>query len=197
MPWHDTLPSSWQISPAAIEYMATLGQEQAPGLALQLTVSNPLTAGAELNMAFQPLNLDILCFKISHTLNIQTNDDSLAALESLSITLTTTAPGQSELEVQAPSLYGADGQKPLIEQIRVFFAHDISPVLASHKGGATLKELTNEGILFIEFFGGCQGCSLSSATLKSTIKERLQKRFPQVKDICDTTRHDEGENPYA
>lgn len=197
MAWLDSLPSSWQISAEAITYLSTLGSEQAPGLALYIAVHNPLTAGAKLDIAFQPLNASLLCYRLSAELTLQTQSEFLPALEGLTLSLNESTLGQSELEVLAPSLYGADQQKPLIEQIRVFFNQEISPVLAGHKGGATLEKLDENGVLTIRFFGGCQGCSLSSVTLKSTIREKLQQRFPAIKEIYDATAHSHGENPYA
>lgn len=197
MPWQSSLPDSWTITPKAIDYIAQLGSEQAPGLSLQLGVQNPLSASAEIQLGFQPLDTTLLCYVLSPQLNLQLSADALPALEELSIDFITHADGQSELEINAPCLYGADSSKPLIEQIRLFFEQDIAPALASHKGGARLEKIGEDGVLHLEFFGGCQGCSLSSATLKTTIKERLQKRFPQVKEIADITRHEEGASPYA
>lgn len=197
MAWLEALPSSWQLSPEAIIYLATLGAEQAPGLALSIAVHNPLTAGAQLDIAFQPLDENLLCYCLTPKMALQTQSKFLEALEGLTISLNESDLGQSELEVLAPSLYGADQQKPLIEQIRVFFNQEIAPVLAGHKGGATLERLSENGVLTIRFFGGCQGCSLSSVTLKSTIREKLQQRFSAIKEIYDVTAHAHGENPYA
>lgn len=197
MPHYTSLPASWAISPEAIDYLSALGEEQAPGLALEIMVINPLTAAAKLDIAFQPYQEALHCYTLSPRLKLQTRQDFLEALEGLAISYSLTELGQWELEVVAPSLYGTDTQKPLIEQIRVFFNQEIAPILAGHKGGATLESLSDEGVLSLRFFGGCQGCSLSSVTLKNTIRDKLQQRFPAVKELCDLTAHDAGERPYA
>ncbi|TDJ06254.1 MAG: hypothetical protein E2O68_05215 [Deltaproteobacteria bacterium] len=50
------------------------------------------------------------------------------------------------------------------------------------------------GSLFLQFSGGCQGCSQASATLRPGI-ERLLK-FYFINKIEDMTEHRSGKNPY-
>ena len=52
------------------------------------------------------------------------------------------------------------------------------------------------GILFIEMHGGCQGCSSSKYTLQSGVEQKIKEKFPEIISIQDITDHDAGENPY-
>jgi Fe/S biogenesis protein NfuA len=44
--------------------------------------------------------------------------------------------------------------------------------------------------------GGCQGCSMSAATLKSGVETTLRTEIPEITEILDTTDHASGANPY-
>ncbi len=44
--------------------------------------------------------------------------------------------------------------------------------------------------------GGCQGCSMSQATLKQGIEQTLRQEIPFLGSIYDTTDHAAGLNPY-
>jgi Fe/S biogenesis protein NfuA len=44
--------------------------------------------------------------------------------------------------------------------------------------------------------GGCQGCSMSAATLKQGVETTLRSEIPEITEILDTTDHAAGANPY-
>jgi Fe-S cluster biogenesis protein NfuA len=71
----------------------------------------------------------------------------------------------------------------------------ISPALGAHNGQVSVKGF-NEGALYLEFGGGCQGCSQISATLKDGIEKILMTKIPEIKSVVDLTDHNKGSNPY-
>lgn len=70
----------------------------------------------------------------------------------------------------------------------------IRPSLAMHKGDVELIDVDNNRV-FIVFKGGCQGCVLSSVTVKDLISKEIKKEFPEL-EIVDLTNHSQGKNPY-
>lgn len=80
----------------------------------------------------------------------------------------------------------------LLEKV---FDDQIRPALAQHGGRVNIVDLDNQ-ILYIQFEGGCQGCSSSKATLKGGIEKLVKKEFPEIVEILDITDHQSGENPY-
>ena len=71
----------------------------------------------------------------------------------------------------------------------------VNPQIASHGGRIDVVRVEN-GILFIEMHGGCQGCSSSKYTLQSGVEQKIKEKFPEIISIQDITDHDAGENPY-
>lgn len=71
----------------------------------------------------------------------------------------------------------------------------INPALDAHGGYIELLDVQGTR-LFIHMGGGCQGCAMSTATLKQGVETMLRSEVPEVSDILDTTDHAAGENPY-
>ena len=71
----------------------------------------------------------------------------------------------------------------------------ISPSLGAH-GGSVIPVDLKDGILFLSFTGGCQGCSQASVTVKDGILKILKDEFPEIRDVVDVTDHSLGSNPY-
>jgi Fe/S biogenesis protein NfuA len=44
--------------------------------------------------------------------------------------------------------------------------------------------------------GGCQGCAVSSITLRTGIARSIQESIPEVTEVIDTTDHDAGRTPF-
>jgi Fe/S biogenesis protein NfuA len=83
----------------------------------------------------------------------------------------------------------------MIAQLEKIFDQQIRPALAHHGGNVEIIDLDNS-ILFVRFFGGCQGCSSSKATLKGGIENLIKQNFPDIKEVVDVTDHQNGSNPY-
>jgi Fe-S cluster biogenesis protein NfuA len=50
---------------------------------------------------------------------------------------------------------------------------EIRPLLKIHGGGVDLLELTEDGVVRLEFQGACRGCALQSVTYAIGIRQRL------------------------
>ena len=83
----------------------------------------------------------------------------------------------------------------MIAQIEKLFDSQIRPALAQHGGNVEIIDVDNNK-LFVKFFGGCQGCSSSKATLKGGIEQLIKQNFPDIDEVVDVTDHEQGSNPY-
>ncbi len=72
----------------------------------------------------------------------------------------------------------------------------INPALASHGGFAGLVRVEDDNTVVINMGGGCQGCSMSQATLSQGIRQAILEAIPEVVDVVDATDHSAGTNPY-
>ena len=83
----------------------------------------------------------------------------------------------------------------MIKQIEKLFDSQIRPALAQHGGNVEVIDIDNNK-LFVKFYGGCQGCSSSKATLKGGIEQLVKQNFPEIEEVIDVTDHTTGVNPY-
>lgn len=122
---------------------------------------------------------------------------SVPYLDGASIDFKHSATG-GELEIQAPALRGTppDESASLIEKVRYVLEAEINPKLASHGGRAQLREVSADGVVVLEFGGGCHGCGMVDVTLRDGIEKTLRERLPEVTGVRDATDHSTGENPY-
>jgi Fe/S biogenesis protein NfuA len=106
---------------------------------------------------------------------------------------------QKELLVDAPNLkplMAFDENASLFERVHWIIETEINPSLASHGGMVQLIEITDDGIVKLQFGGGCQGCGMADMTLTQGITATLMERFPEINDIEDVTDHDAGSSPF-
>ena len=71
----------------------------------------------------------------------------------------------------------------------------INPMVAQHGGVIHLLDV-RENTVFIEMGGGCQGCAMSTATLKNGVERLIREFVPEVGEILDVTDHASGRNPF-
>ena len=86
-------------------------------------------------------------------------------------------------------------QHEVVGRASEIIKEQIAPALGAHGGQVNVKGF-NDGALYLEFSGGCQGCSQISATLKGGIEKILMTKIPEIKSVVDLTDHDKGHNPY-
>jgi Fe/S biogenesis protein NfuA len=83
----------------------------------------------------------------------------------------------------------------LPEKVTQLLEQSINPSLAAHGGWATLVGVEDTKV-FLTMGGGCQGCSLSAATLVQGIQVAIKEALPEVTEVIDVTDHAAGENPF-
>lgn len=88
---------------------------------------------------------------------------------------------------------GPDGE--VWRQISAALDEEVNPQVASHGGYIDLIDVRGS-TAYVEMGGGCQGCSMSKATLKQGVEKAIFRRVPQITSVLDVTDHAGGTNPY-
>jgi len=83
----------------------------------------------------------------------------------------------------------------LADKVGQLLDQSINPSLAAHGGYATLVGVEDTRV-FLTMGGGCQGCSLSAATLVQGIQVAIKEALPEVTEVVDVTDHTAGDNPF-
>lgn len=83
----------------------------------------------------------------------------------------------------------------VVERINTILEKVINPGLAQHGGYAELRAW-EEPKAYVLMGGGCQGCAVSSITLRSGIERTLRDQIPEILEVVDVTDHASGTNPY-
>ena len=81
------------------------------------------------------------------------------------------------------------------EKLQQLLDQQINPSLAAHGGYAELLGVDG-ATAYITMGGGCQGCSMSAATLREGITVMIGQAIPEITDVIDATDHSAGENPF-
>ena len=84
---------------------------------------------------------------------------------------------------------------PMADRVREVLEVQVNPAIAAHGGMISLVNV-EETDIFVEMSGGCQGCALSTATLRQGVERMLREAIPELTDVHDITDHSSGENPY-
>lgn len=84
---------------------------------------------------------------------------------------------------------------PIAQKVQDVLDTEINPGVASHGGTVSLAKV-QDGVAYITFGGGCQGCGAADLTLKQGIDRIVRERVPEIHTVMDETDHDAGENPY-
>lgn len=71
----------------------------------------------------------------------------------------------------------------------------INPAIAAHGGRAEVAGV-QDGVAYIRFGGGCQGCGMAAVTLSQGIEATLVEMVPEITKVIDATDHADGANPY-
>lgn len=81
------------------------------------------------------------------------------------------------------------------EKVQQLLAEAINPGLAAHGGYTSLVGIDGSKV-FLTMGGGCQGCSLSAATMVQGIQSAILEAIPEITEVIDATDHTQGENPF-
>lgn len=94
-----------------------------------------------------------------------------------------------------PDFDAGDLTGPIAERVQQVLDHQVNPAIAAHGGRASLVGEEN-GVVYLQMGGGCQGCGMAAATLRQGIERILREAIPEIVEIVDITDHQSGENPY-
>ncbi len=135
------------------------------------------------------------------TLDMAVGDESRSKLAGATLDLPSN-PVQGGLVIRNPNRpnpLGDVGELDLTgevpERIEQLLTASINPMLASHGGFATLVGV-DDHTAYVTMGGGCQGCSMSQATLTEGIQRAIVEAVPEITEVVDATDHSAGDNPF-
>lgn len=81
------------------------------------------------------------------------------------------------------------------ERLQALLNNHVNPSLAAHGGYVELVRV-EDSKAFLLMGGGCQGCTMSAATLHQGVATIISQHVPEIVDVIDVTDHAAGENPF-
>jgi Fe/S biogenesis protein NfuA len=99
---------------------------------------------------------------------------------------------QSGFRVFFPSPSWSD---PLAQKVQDVIDTVINPGVAAHSGNVSLEGV-EDGVAYISFGGGCQGCGAADVTLKGGVERLVKQHVPEITAVRDSTDHAAGVSPY-
>jgi Fe/S biogenesis protein NfuA len=188
------------ISESAQEHFVKLLDKQADKTRIRVFVVNPGTRSAECGVSYCPEESLEPTDKIFPYTGFEAvvDEESQPYLEDAEIDFVTDQMG-SQLTLKAPNAKAkkvAD-DAPLRERVQYFIEAEVNPGLASHGGNVQIVEITDDGVVVLQFGGGCNGCSMVDVTLKEGIEKQMLTEFEgEVTGVKDMTEHQAGEHSY-
>jgi Fe/S biogenesis protein NfuA len=180
-------------------FLRLIAQQDLPGLGIRVRVVAAGTPDAKCELEFcesSDLTGDewtIECVGF----NLYVEGVSAPWLDPADIDFEPNATG-GQLNIRAPRIKGdipGEGAG-LVERVQYVVATEINPMVASHGGRITLMEVTQEGVVVLQFGGGCHGCGMVDVTLKQGVEKTLRERVPEITEVRDATDHTTGESPF-
>ncbi len=188
------------ISDAAQQHFVKLLDTQAPNTRIRVFVVNPGTRSAECGVSYCPeesVEADDIVLPFSG-FEAVVDKESEPFLEEAEIDFVTDQMG-SQLTLKAPNAKArkvAD-DAPLRERVQYFIESEVNPGLANHGGNVQIVEITEDGVVVLQFGGGCNGCSMVDVTLKEGIEKQMLQQFEgEISGVKDMTEHEAGEHSY-
>ena len=81
------------------------------------------------------------------------------------------------------------------ERLQNLLNNHVNPSLAAHGGYVELVKV-EDSQAYLLMGGGCQGCTMSAATLHQGVATIITQHVPEILDVIDVTDHAAGENPF-
>jgi Fe/S biogenesis protein NfuA len=189
-----------QISDSAKNYFRHLiGQQDIAGLGVRIKAVHPGTPKADCvleyceatDLAGDELAIDCIGF------NIYIEAASEEYLQDADVDYQVNATG-GQLTIRAPHIKGSvpDANSPFADRVQYVLDSEINPQIAAHGGRVKLVEANADGLVVLQFGGGCHGCGMADVTLKQGIEKTLRGHFPEITAVRDATDHASGNNPY-
>lgn len=200
----DDLDRVFTVSPGALEKVLEVraGEDEPDTLGLRIAVTGVNGVDYTYDLSFEELAKNAPDDHVEHEgdLPIVIPADSVDALRGAVLDLPS-APGQGGLVIRNPNRPNPLAGRTLeltgdvADKVQTLLAEAINPGLAAHGGYASLVGI-EDGTVFLTMGGGCQGCSLSQATMVQGIAATIREHIPEVTDVVDVTDHTAGDNPF-
>ncbi len=186
------------ITEQAEQHFANILANEDEKFNLRISVDNPGTMDADINISFCPIVADVTTDYSIQMQNfvLYVDSSSIPFLQDAKIDFVTQGLG-GELQVRAPKIRGVlpDATLSLYDRVQAVLLEHINPMLSSHGGNVKLIEAI-DGVVKLQFDGGCKGCGMAKVTMQNAITKTLKYYCKDVESIQDVTEHSEGVNPY-
>jgi Fe/S biogenesis protein NfuA len=183
-------------SKAEQHFVDLIAAEGVPGLNVRVSAVNVGLPNADIALAFcEPgeEKADDVAIPFP-TFTLWIDGASETTLQDAQLDFVEDSLGGGQLSIHAPQLRKNTGS--LKERVEAVLEYEINPNLAAHRGYVSLVDIS-DGIVILQFGGGCHGCGMVNVTLKHGIEKTLKEKFPEIREVRDVTDHSEGENPYC
>lgn len=188
------------ISDSAKNYFRhLLAQQDITDLAIRMKAVNAGTSKADCvleycepsDLAGNELRVDCAGF------NVYVEAASVDWLDDAEVDYQVNTTG-GQLTIRAPHIKGnvPDADSPFADRVQYVLDSEINPQIAAHGGRVRLVEAGEDGVVLLQFGGGCHGCGMADVTLKQGIETTLRRHFPEITAVRDATDHTSGSNPY-
>ena len=101
----------------------------------------------------------------------------------------------NKLIIDHPRMHEPRLEGTVKEKVQKILDEQINPMVDAHGGVINLIDVIKDTV-YIEMGGGCQGCGMSTVTLKRGVEIAIKDNVPEINNILDTTDHAAGTNPY-
>lgn len=180
-------------------FQRLLAQQGIDKLSIRLRVIAPGTPAADCELEFcEPDELTGREWTVECTgFDFHIDGDSASWIDGATIDYEPNKTG-GQLNIRAPKIKGElpGAEAGLVERVRYVLEAEVNPRIAAHGGRITLLEVSGEGVVVLQFGGGCHGCGMVDVTLKQGVEKTLRERVPEITEVRDATDHAGGSNPY-
>lgn len=188
-----------KISNKAQNYLISLLSKEPEGTQIRVFILNPGMKNAECKIAYCASDeIEKSDIKLEYNnFYVYVNKDIIHFLKDSEIDLIVDKLN-IQLTVKAPYAKKNIQNKPLSleDNIDNFLNSEINPQLSMHGGKVNLINISEDNIVFIEFTGGCNGCSMIGVTLKEMVEKKILFYFPEIKKVIDRTQHSHGNHSF-
>ena len=138
---------------------------EAPESAGRLVDPQPVAMSDRSAIGEPPVEIKI--FASRHVILISTDRPKVVAPDNLA--LPATHPESDEIE---------QTDVPVEEAVK-----DIRPYLKEDGGDMNIVDISNDGVVQVEFVGSCAGCNMNNQTFKNGVEDAILRQVPEIKKV--------------